>query len=275
MQLLCWNDRPDQRRHPVSSLVLSPGVPDSSHYRLFEFLAATKPNATTSVPGKESFTSALIYALGELVDQNPEGRFTTLQLLDKIMKHEHFPKDQEPLLIERGDSSKKAGNIMLHPIQRDRTVPRIANQGFAIDPTKKHTVTLDFDFSSRPTMLQVETLGHAMNDMFKRNNLEKLPPRWVGMRASMTARAVNKFRSSLRRRRSSHAEERPIVKAQSPNSHLAPSLLTPPYHNQNFTDTTSDAASGSTESSERMKELPRNKPKKRKTTKHEDEKFLL
>ena len=205
------------------------------------------------------------------MDQNPESRFTTSQLLDKINKHEHFPKDQVPLLIERGDSHKKAGNIMLHPIQRDRTESRITNQGFAIDPTKKHTVTLNFDFSSRPTIRQVETLGHAMNDMFKRNILEKLPPRWVEMRASITARAISKFRSSLHRRRSSQAEERSIVKEQSPNSQLAPSLLTPPYHNQDFTDTTSYAASGSTESSESMKELPRNKSKKRKTTKNEDD----
>ncbi|KAL8792868.1 MAG: hypothetical protein Q9195_004510 [Heterodermia aff. obscurata] len=245
--------------------------------RLFEFLAATKANATTKVPGKESFTSALIHALGELVDQAPEGRFTTSQLLAKITEHEHFPKDQEPQLVERGDSHKRAGRIMLHPIQRDGIASKVPEERPGMDQTKKYTVTLYFDFTSRPSQGNIMTLGKGMNEIFRHNNLEVLQPRWGGMKPSATARALNRFQAFLRRRRSSHAEKRPIIEGQcSPGLQVAPSqdqdlcqLLTPP--GTGSAETTGYAASGSADSSGSMGQRPKNKVKRRRTAQNGEE----
>ena len=215
--------------------------------------------------------------------QTPEGRFTTSQLLAKITEHEHFPKDQEPQLIERGDSHKRAGRIMLHPIQRDGMVSKFPKQRPGVDQTKKHTVTLHFDFTSRPSDQNLVTLGKGMNEIFRRNNLEVLQPRWGGMKPSATARAVKRFRASLQRRRSSHAEKRPMIEVQPrQESQLAPSqdrdlrqLLTPPgtgYHTQDSHETTTgDAASGSADSSGSKEDRPKNKLKRRRTTQNGDD----
>ena len=252
-------------------------------FRAFEFLAAAQAHQATPVPGKESFTSALIYALKKLVDETTEGRFTTAQLLEKIKNHApHFPKDQDPLLAERGDSHTQAGRIMLHPIRRDGTVSQSSKQKLGIDQTKKHTVTLHFDFTSQPSEGNLETLGKGINDMFRRNNLEVLPPRWGGMRPSATVRALNRFQASLRRRRSSNnAEKRPILEEQSsPDSQLAPLRerdlcppLTPPgsgYHTQDSAHTADYVESRSADSSGNKKDGARSKPKRRKIAKEGD-----
>jgi len=276
MKLLCWNTRADQGRRPVSSLLLSQAtVHLADDVRLFEFLAAAKPNATTGVPGKESFTSALIYALVKLVDQKPEGRFTTVELLNTIKDHApHFPKNQEPMLVERGDSHTQAGRIMLHPIQRDGTALPNPKQKLNIVQTKNHTVTIHIDFASQPSKHSVQTLGEGMNELFKRNNLKVLPPRWGGMRASATIRALKAFQASLQRRRSSQGEERSTIRKHlSPDLHFVslqdPDLLspiTPPgtgYHSHDSPGTTDFAASGSADSSGGMESRPRSKLKRR------------
>ena len=216
------------------------------------------------------------------MEQKPEGRFTTVELLSTIKEHApHFPKDQDPLLVERGDSHTQAGRVMLHPIQRDGTVSQIPKQKFDINEAKKHTVTLHFDFASKPSNPHLETLGQGMNEMFKRNNLEVLPPRWGGMRASATACAVKRFQTSLWRRRSSKREERPTVeKPLQPRPQVASlrdqdqlSLPTPPrtgYHTQDSAVTTDFAASGSADSSGSMESRPRSKLKRRRTAQNGD-----
>ena len=245
--------------------------------RLFEFLAAAKATRTTAVPGKESFTSALIYALEQLVAGKTEGRFTTVELLNTIKERApHFPKEQDPLLVERGDSHTQAGRIMLHPIRRDGAVSQMPEQDFDANHATRHTVTLHFDFATRPSRHNIQTLGKGMNELFKRNNLEVLPPRWGGIKPSATARALKKFQASLRRRRSSQGDERPMIQRQlTPSFHLErvherdSLLLTPPgtgYLSQDSAGTTDFPASASTESSGSMEARPRNKLKRRRSS---------
>ncbi len=86
--------------------------------RSFEYLAATEEIGFTMVPGEDSFTRALIYALETLVEERTDGRFTTAELLNKIKTDApHFPKDQNPMLMNR-EGSHSAGRIMLQPLQR-------------------------------------------------------------------------------------------------------------------------------------------------------------
>ena len=70
----------------------------------------------TPRPGKDSFTRALIYALKALVEKRQDGRFTTVELLNKIKEAPDFPKDQNPMLSDR-EKKGSAGRIMLHPLQ--------------------------------------------------------------------------------------------------------------------------------------------------------------
>lgn len=65
--------------------------------RRFETLGASGYNETTPGPGPRSFTSALIWALGQLKDTDG---FDTKELKDKIREAPGFPKDQQnPVLF--------------------------------------------------------------------------------------------------------------------------------------------------------------------------------
>ena len=91
--------------------------------RSFEHLAATEGIGCTERPGKQSFTRALIYALESLVNERPDGRFTTVELLDKI-KYDapDFPRHQDPMLINRHPNQYE-GCIILHPLLQHTSVP--------------------------------------------------------------------------------------------------------------------------------------------------------
>lgn len=83
--------------------------------RIFEFLGVTQVNDITQAPRAGSFTSALIWALKEL--SNDQAGFTTSQLDAKILEAPDFPIDdrQRPCLIERGYHSLKRLRIAAVP----------------------------------------------------------------------------------------------------------------------------------------------------------------
>jgi hypothetical protein len=64
----------------------------------FEYLAACAAEQTTPSPGPGSFTTALIWALQELL---PESPFSTSKLQYKIKQAPKFPKHQLPVLAHR------------------------------------------------------------------------------------------------------------------------------------------------------------------------------
>jgi hypothetical protein len=68
--------------------------------RAFEYLGACDKDKYTNLPGKNSFTSALTWALKELRSEAP---FTTADLLAKINCHRWFPSQQKPVLFSRND----------------------------------------------------------------------------------------------------------------------------------------------------------------------------
>ncbi len=155
----------------------------------------------TKVPGEDSFTAALIYALEALVEEREDGRFTTVELLNKITTDApHFPKDQKPTLINREKEKKfSAGRIMLHPLKRKGSDDEVS-QELAADPLKGHALTLHLDFSEKPSPNYIEMFGRELNDFFRRNvGVNRV--RWGGMRQSMFARATKNFQASLKRHR--------------------------------------------------------------------------
>jgi hypothetical protein len=83
--------------------------------RIFEFLGATVSNGLARLPGKESFTRALIWALQELAGE--EDGFTTSRLYNKILSSDDFPShEQTPVLSERRGHCLK--RLVLAPLRR-------------------------------------------------------------------------------------------------------------------------------------------------------------
>ncbi|KAF6226904.1 hypothetical protein HO133_008345 [Letharia lupina] len=179
---------------------------------LFEYLAATKEMATTQVPGEDSFTSALIYALEALVEE--KGMSTTVELLRKIKSHApNFPSDQIPVLSDRRDDAQ-AGRIMLHPLHRnqeDGSRTAISSEETSnLDALKRHTVTLHSDFAKKPPSTDIEILGRHLNQIFERSTLGVNRVRWGGMKRSAAARAVGSFQAGLQRSRRASMKQWPI-----------------------------------------------------------------
>ncbi|MCJ1396466.1 hypothetical protein MMC18_009356 [Xylographa bjoerkii] len=195
----------------------------------FEYLAATGPMHETPVPGKASFTSALVYALEALREEKEEGRFTTVELLNKIKSDApHFSKEQNPVLTDRKDLNL-AGRIMLHPITSDcSTSASQRREPPSPDPAKRHTVTLHFDFGDKPTKEHLEKFGLELDDIFERFTLGVHRVRWAGMRsafaiaAKIFQRGLNRSRrSSMLRREDGNSPARPdLGLGRSSSEHL-------------------------------------------------------
>lgn len=184
---------------------------------------------TTPRPGERSFTAALIYALKYLLDEKKGRRFTTTELMVRIVKAPNFPKDQAPQLSDRLENSP-GGRIMLHPLPRRDSNPQAAScEAPPIDSSRQTIVTLHFDFGEKPTKEQVRKLGGELNGTFERESLGVNRVRWGGMRKS----AVDVFSASLKRirRRSFHRHRTPVspsrARPEERRTHTALDRMTP------------------------------------------------
>ena len=207
--------------------------------RLVESLGATKEMSTTPVPGEDSFTEALIWALERLFEE--KGSFTTVELLRKIkVEAPHFPKDQNPVLSDRKEEVQ-AGRIMLHPLRKyENDGPQMEislEQTTNLDIIKRQTVTLHFDFADKPPPAHIEVLGRHLNHVFDRNNLGVNRVRWGGIRQSVAARAVGSFQAAgLKRSRRVSMEQQQAISDMGANARWPTAknseLLTPSSSNQ-------------------------------------------
>ena len=95
-------------------------------------------------PGRGSFTSAIIWALGALAER--QDCFTTLDLLKATMNEApHILRNQTPVLFDRFYYNS-AGRIMLRPLSTHKSVqkPRIYSDPI---PQQQRTVTSHFDLA--------------------------------------------------------------------------------------------------------------------------------
>ena len=165
------------------------------------------------MPGKDSFTEALIWALKKLVRE--KGRFTTVELLRTIkQKAPDFPKGQTPVLSDRLDDIQ-AGRIMLHPLQKlqkDGSRTEVSSEENTNPyPFKRRTVTLYFDFADQPSHADIETLGRELNHVFERYIFGVNRVRWGGMKLSAAARAVGRLQAGLKRSRRASMRQQPAA----------------------------------------------------------------
>ena len=161
-------------------------------------------------PGKDSFTRALIYALKALVEERPDGRFTTVELLNKIKVAPDFPKNQIPTLSDR-EKKGSAGRIMLHPLQGTGPDGALSQKETTnLIPFIGRTLTLHFDFREKPSGDYVERFGRDLNDFFQLNvGVNRV--RWGGMRQAMAARYARYFQAQLKRNRSGSTRLQPAI----------------------------------------------------------------
>ena len=166
-------------------------------------------------PEKDSFTRALTYALKALVEKRPCGRFTTVELLNKIKEAPDFPKDQIPTLSDR-EKKGSAGRIMLHPLQG--TIPDGAlSQKKIVNLFIGRTLTLHCDFNKKPSGDYVERFGRELNDCFQLNvGVNRVP--WGGMRQAMAARYARYFQAQLKRNRSGSPRPQPAIAGEGSSS---------------------------------------------------------
>ena len=187
--------------------------------------------AGTPVAGPESFTSALIFALSALVKEQPEGRFTTMELLNKIKTDApHFPKNQKPVISGR-DTCTSAGRIMLHPLKKVvsayGTQPKPARYS---DPAKRQVLTLRFYFDQKPSLGRIEKLGLELNGVSEQNPaLGVNCIRWGGLQSAV-ARSAQPWLDTLTKNRLRRQEPPRLVipeKWPSPKSDTVVYPVTP------------------------------------------------
>lgn len=202
--------------------------PELDEHRLFEFLAACGPSGSTKPPGKDSFTSALIYALEKLVEERQDGRFTTIDLVQVIQnKAPYFPRGEQTAMISDRQKTtlggRIGGHIVLHPLQTEgQTTPAAPEEG---DLTKRHTVTLHFDFRDKPTKDNIKEIGEEFNKFFELHRLGLNRIRWGGMQScdlqATVARVARRWLAMPRKKR-----ERSISIGNLSEGRLSPN---PPY----------------------------------------------
>ena len=193
--------------------------PDSEYFRSFEYIAATEHDERTAVPGKDSFTSALIWALERLREEKSEGRFTTDQLLAKIKNEApDFPKQQHPMLVRREHKSRP-GRIMLHPLYDDNADRGSREPNGPGEEAKKKILTFHFELSEKMDIISFELFGYRINEIFEQNPFGVNRVRYGGQKSSKFAFAVEQFKNTRERRRVS------LAAAQLPDDNPMP--LTP------------------------------------------------
>jgi len=175
--------------------------------RCSEFLGATSSQSTTMVPGKHSFTSALIWALETLARE--QERFTVSGLSRKIREAPDFPSDQVPVHFDRGMHSIE--RIVLAPLsEKSQANPPSPNDLSRSSP--QGLLSLNFVFEAPPTVQDIEKLGNALNRVMYKNQMPVSRIVWGGFGAwggnhpspgagSSVIKAANQFKKAGERRR--------------------------------------------------------------------------
>ncbi|KAL9579932.1 MAG: hypothetical protein Q9203_006505 [Teloschistes exilis] len=177
--------------------------------RRFEYLAATTAMGTSPVPGPDSFTTALIWALRKLKQCKAGGRFTTDELVREI-KHQapNFPEDQKPVLSDR-DYGNRAGRIILSPLSSEDLNGKASPvEEVVVDLKKRHCMTLHLDFAEKPSFDTVEKFGEELNNIFERRAFGVHRVRLGGVKQSLVVQAVDRMRKLRHKRKQSESQDR-------------------------------------------------------------------
>jgi hypothetical protein len=172
----------------------------SQDHRNFEILSASSYGGTTRGPGKHSFTSALMWALENLLEEFGDRGFTTTHLRLRVREAPDFPKTQHPAPIKEINTHARS-RIVLHPLNsRELTTA-------AYSPTQTldcsiglYAVNLRFFFENEPDKAKIDELASSV----KRCREEVMGLRGVGWegleRVGSAQRAILEHFNEVQRR---------------------------------------------------------------------------
>ena len=129
--------------------------------RIFEFLGAAGPEETTPLPGPDSFSRALIWALKELAKHGEP--FISSELFSKILHAPNFPRTgQLPCLGDRGPHSIR--RLVLEPLPEIRDeagpVPRLLREESA--DSLEYCLNLQFLLPKIPTNNEIRKMCEGL-----------------------------------------------------------------------------------------------------------------
>ena len=138
---------------------------------------------TTKGPGKDSFTSALIYAL-EKLSKDPDG-FTTQLLYSTIRSAPNFPKKQTPVLEERpGSYSPRKLQLAPLPQAGDAPPPMTPIDTEEDKNNAKFGLYLQLTFDRLPARSEMVEMCKGMKAMVQDKQLHATQINWKGMHRS-------------------------------------------------------------------------------------------
>ncbi|TGO24997.1 hypothetical protein BPAE_0090g00410 [Botrytis paeoniae] len=155
--------------------------------RAFEYMAATSQNSTTRKPGPKSFTTALIWALKELVRSKPGKRFSTQELIQKIYRAPNFPDTQAPRIIERGPIGCLRKIVLVPLDQQSKPGVQGENSTGQIDEIKE-TLNLRFVFNGRITNKIVRKIAKGLTNLISGGDFVASTVLWDGINTSSSTK---------------------------------------------------------------------------------------
>jgi hypothetical protein len=146
----------------------------------FEFLGATASNGLARLPGKESFSRALIWALNQLADE--KDGFTTSQLYSKIIAAPDFPDhEQTPTLSERRGHSLK--RLVIAPLDPNDDLPSNVSPVETQDQEDsfQYSLTLQLLFPKLLSNIEMETMCKGLKELIRTEELKARQIIWRGL----------------------------------------------------------------------------------------------
>ena len=148
--------------------------------RIFEFLGAAGPDETTPLPGPDSFTSALIFALENFSEDGDS--FTSSELLDKICHAPNFNHaGQLPCLSERAMHSSR--RLILEPLAEPADKTRTSDRGQRNeeDDSSKYCLNLQFLLPKIPSDDEYKTMCDGLINLIRNRDFLAQQILWRGL----------------------------------------------------------------------------------------------
>jgi hypothetical protein len=146
------------------------------------------------MPGPDSFTSALIWALERLVKDRVA--FSTLELQSKIVQAPKFPEGQIPHLCERDEPC--ARRLVLAPLPKsteNRSDAEFANADDRHEETENEFLDLRFFYKRRPDVEELTGLANGLKGLIEDEKIKAYRVGWIDLSGLKRARvAAQKWR---------------------------------------------------------------------------------
>ncbi|KAF2795883.1 hypothetical protein K505DRAFT_301288 [Melanomma pulvis-pyrius CBS 109.77] len=152
-------------------------------FRTYQLLAASSPNDTTSCPGANSFTTALIDSLEDLLDEHKGKSFPVIKLWERINLKR---KKSASLIWDRLHKYKRT--VQLAPLEPGLTSQEEREKSFQSGDPEKASLTLRFSLKADELSRdQIENLARQLPQAFRDSEVLVRRIDWVKMETSSRA----------------------------------------------------------------------------------------